>query len=245
MPAQSAHEVAAGPGGAISRRTVPQLAGSAALQGGVVAGAADRSLGPAGRRWPGLTAVRADRGGPWCAGRADRGVGVGERAGTSSSALAADRLRALVAVRADIGMVVVGAHDDRGGPPADPAPAMAPGVAAAAFADRPAVGGPARDGLVDPAPAADLGLVPVRARLAHPSQVGAGQRPAGGPATDAGRGRQAGRAAGDQLVHQPADDRGRPHRQGVGVCVQRGGQAPQPGEVVGHHVDGGGDRLDR
>jgi hypothetical protein len=47
------------------------------------------------------------------------------------------------------------------------------------------------------------------------------------------------------VVHQATDDRWRTHRHGVGVGVQRGGQAPQPGEVIGHHIDGGGDRLDR
>lgn len=122
---------------------------------------------------------------------------------------------------------------------------MASGVPAAAFADRLPVNGPAGDGLVDLAAAAHLRVVPVRARLAHRPDVGAGQGPGEHAASGAGRGSQGGGAAGDQLGHQPTDDRWRPHRQGVRVSVQRGGQAPQPGEMICDCIDSGGDLFDR
>lgn len=172
----------------------------------VVARVADWPFGPAGSRRAVLAAARAARGRPGRARQADRMVAGGEAAFPPPAAPAADGRRHLVAVHADVGAGAAGAHCDRGGLAAGPAPAMSPVMAAAPFTDA-LTGAAAADDRLDHAAVCADGREPTgSAPLACPA-LAAEQRHSGVAAARTGGRGERGRAAGDQLGGQPPGDR--------------------------------------
>jgi hypothetical protein len=220
-------------------------ASPAAAQRRVVTRVADRSLWPAGGRRPAVTAAGALCRGPGRARRADRAADGGEVARPFPSAAAADRARQLVAVHADIRLPAAGAQRNRGGLPADPAPAPAAGMAAAGLAQRAARLVVPCHGPDLPAARAFCGQLTAPAAGAHPAARGGGQRPAAPPAAPARRLGQGHRAARDQLGNQATDRRRGPVRQCPGIRSQPSGHITQCLRAGDHRVHSGRDHRDR
>jgi len=167
-------------------------------------------------------------------------VAGGEAAFPPPAAPAADGRGHLVAVHADVRAGVAGAHCDRGGLAAGPAPAMSPVMAAAPFTDA-LTGAVAADDRLDHAAVCADGREPAgSASLAHSPALAAEQRHSGVAAARAGGSGERGRAAGDQLGGQPAGDRRGTAGERVRAGGQCSGQVPEHLPGRGHRIDCGG-----
>ncbi len=216
---------------------------SAVSQRGGVAGVADRPVRSAGRGRALPPAADTGGGRPGRAVLADRGVGVGEAARPQPAAGAADGPGQPVAGHAHVRGPASGAEGDRGGGPAQPAPAVPPLVAAAGPTQRQPSLGAGGEGFALAAAAAVRGPVPVPAARAHATGLAGRKRRAGLAAPGAGRGGQHRRPAGDQLRGEPAEHRRRAGRRRAGR--RRGRVGPQPGGQAAQHARVGHHRVHR
>ena len=197
-------------------------AGAAAAERGVVAGVADRSLGPSRGRWAVRAAVRADRGG-LLARSGCRPVPVRSR--TNTAGVAGSGCRPPRAVRKQpsqmSGIPSWARRAIRRVRPHRPQGRW--GRSAHRAQNRPVLCVAAGDRFDHTTPGAGRGELPSPAPGADPTGRRAGQRLPGAPAPGAGRVGQV-RAAGPEFADQRADHRRRPDQQRGRVGGQRRGQ---------------------